>query len=256
MLKPKLAFFVAVAALSLAVTSGFAQTQDAFEARSEVGKPLQAAILAVQRGDFAQAMSLVAEARRAPDLSESETGAIARTLDYIAVKSGGAFGVSSAIGAQAKFTTDYQAARYRDAIADEELLRTYGVLTDRNIVVIAQAHLLLGEFIPCARYSAAHTSIQLIQLHLSCVWEARDDQFVRAEIVKALAVGLAAADKGCGQFSREQLQKARAVPNPNADEAAIISEIDSYIVAQPEILGAEESCRTINIEGYESHRTG
>ena len=59
---------------------------------------------------------------------------------YIEIKSG-----SGALGVKAKFANDYNAGRYREVIADGELLRKNGALDGSAMQIIAQAYYLLAR---------------------------------------------------------------------------------------------------------------
>ena len=61
-------------------------------------------------------------------------------------------GVSSAAEAKAKFANDYNAGRFKDVIADGELLRKFNALDVQSQLVIGQAYFKAGDLAGCAKY--------------------------------------------------------------------------------------------------------
>ncbi|MGA7674872.1 MAG: hypothetical protein WCA78_07455 [Rhizomicrobium sp.] len=175
----------ATAAAGVALTAAPAQAA----VRSVVGKPLQAALAAAAAGNYSAAMARVHEAEAAGGLTAEEQTIIAKTRQYIEAKSGGSVGVSDAVGAQAKFDTDYRAGRYNDAINDADLLRKYGALNGANMVIIAQAYYRMGSFKECARYAEDHTGLgqDMLELQMRCAYEAHDDATMRAALEQLVA---------------------------------------------------------------------
>ena|SRR6185295_16342205 len=60
--------------------------------------------------------------------------------------------VSSASDAKAKFAGDYNAGRFKDVIADGELLRKFNALDVQSQLVIGQAYFKAGDLAGCAKY--------------------------------------------------------------------------------------------------------
>jgi hypothetical protein len=147
--------------------------------RATVGKPLQAAIDAAKAGNYSEAMSQLRKAEGAGGLSAEEQKIVNQTRDFITVKSGGAVGVNSALGAQAKLDADYRAGKYREVIADAELLRKYNALGGRNQQIIAQAYYLLRDYDGCVRYTK---SGGMLELQMRCAYEGHDDATYRAAL--------------------------------------------------------------------------
>lgn len=167
------AFLVGTAAVA---TAGILTATPAMAAvRSSVGKPLQAAIAAANSGNYSAAMSHVKEAESVGGLSAEEQKYVSQTRDFIAVKSGGTTGVNSAAGAQAKFNADYRARKYKDVIADADLLRKYNALTNQNMQIIAQSYYLQRDFAGCVRYTKAAGGAGMLELQMRCAYEAHDD---------------------------------------------------------------------------------
>ncbi len=227
-----------------------------------VGRPLQAALAATDRGDFAAAVELAQQAAAVKGLTDEERSKVTQTMDYIAFKSDGAYGVATAKGAQIKFAADYRAQRYQAAINDEAVLRQFGALSDEDAVVIAQSYYLLGDYKGCARFLAqnspksgpffeAGTKRQLL-----CVWQARDDNFVRPIIVRSLGISMTALDAGCRKKAVEYLQAAMEVGRLNADEQSIVTGVDAYIGQKVDVPDGGETCSLIDIKGNSLWQTG
>lgn len=142
--------------------------------RASVGKPLQAAVAAANSGNYSAAMAHLKEAEAVGGLTAEEQKYVTQTRDFVAVKSGGSAGpVTNAVTAQAKFTADYRARKYKDVIADADILRKYNVLNAKNMEVIAQAYYLQRDFAGCVRY--AKTVGGATELLMRCAYEAHDD---------------------------------------------------------------------------------
>lgn len=178
------ALVVGMAALAAATSADAA-------VRSSVGKPLQEAQSMAASGNYAGAMAKVKAAEAVGGLSAEEAKIVKQMKDYITVKSGGSAGpVDSAVGAQAKFQADYSAGRYREVIADEELLRKYGALNANSQVVIAQAYYQLGDYKGCVAYANAHAGAGADMLKRGglCAYKAGDDVLSLQMAEKLVAV--------------------------------------------------------------------
>ncbi|MDR3528734.1 MAG: hypothetical protein P4L57_15800 [Rhizomicrobium sp.] len=159
--------------------------------RGVVGKPLQEAQSLAAQGNYSAAMAKVRQAEGAGSLTAEEAKTVKQMKDYITVKSGGAAGpVDSAVGAQAKFNADYNAGRYREVIADEEVLRKYSVLNANAQVVIAQAYYQLGQYKECVAYAGNHASAGADMLKRGglCAFKAGDDALSLEMAEKLVAV--------------------------------------------------------------------
>ena len=66
-----------------------------------------------------------------PARSHADTAVINEMKKFVAVKSGDA-SIGGAGGAKAKFSNDYNAGKFKDVIADGELLKKYNVLTPQT----------------------------------------------------------------------------------------------------------------------------
>ena len=143
--------------------------------RSAVGKPLQEALSLA--GNCQAAMVKIRQAEAVGGLSAEEAGKVKQMKEYIAAKSGGACGADTSTGAAAKFNADWNAHRYRDVIADEDLLRKAGTLNGTYLVVIAQAYEQLGDYKGCMHYADAHASAgaEMVKRGMLCAFKDGND---------------------------------------------------------------------------------
>jgi hypothetical protein len=163
------------AALAAANIAGITPVEAAV--RSAVGKPLVEAQSLAGQGNYPAAMAKVRQAEAVGGLTAEEQKIIGQMRDYIGVKAGGSVGVTSAATAQAKFDADYRAGRYRDTIADEDMLRKYGALSGNAMVVIAQAYYQIGDYRACVRYANDHAGAgaAMIERGMQCAFKTGDD---------------------------------------------------------------------------------
>lgn len=158
--------------------------------RSAVGKPLQEAQALAASGNYSGAMAKVKAAEAVGGLSAEESKIVKQMKEYLAAKSGGQVGADTPTGAQAKFRADWDARRYRDVIADEELLRKAGVLNATSQVVIAQAYEQLGDYKGCISYANAHASAgpDMLKRGGICAYKSGDDVQALDLALKLVAV--------------------------------------------------------------------
>jgi hypothetical protein len=81
-------------------------------------------------------------------------------------------GISSASDAKAKFANDYNAGRFKDVIADGELLRKFNVLDAQSQLVIGQAYYKAGDYAGCVKYTKILNSDVARELEARCQSEA------------------------------------------------------------------------------------
>ena len=81
-------------------------------------------------------------------------------------------GVSSASDAKAKFANDYNTGRYKDVIADGELLRKFNALDPQSQLIIGQAYYKAGDYAGCVRYAKTLRGSETAQqLQARCAYE-------------------------------------------------------------------------------------
>jgi len=149
--------------------------------RSSVGKPLQEAVSLAKSGNYTGAMAKVKQAEAVGGLSAEEAKGVNQMKEYLAAASNGSVGTDTRTGAEAKFAADNRAGRYREVIADEDLLRRNGALTATNQVVIAQAYYQIGDYKGCVRYASSHSGAgaDMIKRGMLCAFKAGDDAMSR-----------------------------------------------------------------------------
>jgi hypothetical protein len=127
------------------VTAAPAQAQSV---RAVVGKPLNEAKSLAAAKNWKAAMAKVNEAEAVSDKTAYESKIIAQMKQYIAVNSGDV-SIGGAVAAKAKFARDYNEKKYKDVIADGEILRKAGALDANSKQVIAQAYYQAGDKAGC-----------------------------------------------------------------------------------------------------------
>ena len=152
-----------------------ATTAEAASARPAVYNALKAAISLASSGNTGAANAKLHEAESVPNLTSGEQQAISQTREYIEAKSGG-----GASGSKGKFTTDYNAGRYREAIADAEAMRKSGGLDFQTQLVVGQAYYLSGDYSGTIRYlKGLGNSQQVLELILSSAYKSGDSEAMR-----------------------------------------------------------------------------
>jgi hypothetical protein len=157
--------------------------------RSAVGKPLQEAVSLAKSGNYAAAMAQVKKAEAVGGLSAEETKGVNQMKEYLASVSKGQVGTDTATGAIAKFNADWNARKYRDVIADEDLLRQRGALSGAHQVVVAQAYEGLGDYRGCMRYADSHAGAgaEMVRRGMLCAFKAGDDTAARNLAIKLVS---------------------------------------------------------------------
>ena len=111
---------------------------------AKVGAALKEAQSLAAAGNYKGAMAKINEAENAPGKTPDDNQIINQMKQFVAVKSGDA-SIGGAAGAKAKFANDYNAKKYKDVIADADLLRKNGALDGNSQQIIAQAYYLSGD---------------------------------------------------------------------------------------------------------------
>ncbi|HEY1836719.1 MAG TPA: tetratricopeptide repeat protein [Rhizomicrobium sp.] len=143
--------------------------------RPAVGAALKAAISLAASGNTSAAMAKLRQADSTPNLTSGEQEAISQTKAYIEAKSG-----NGAVGSKSKFTSDYNAGRYRQAIADAEAMRKSGSLDFQTQIVVGQAYYLSGDYAGAIRYlKGLGNSDQVLELILSAAYKSGDSEAMR-----------------------------------------------------------------------------
>lgn len=171
-----------VAALGLAVPAA------ALTVSAKVGPLLNEAKALMTSGNYSAAMSKLREADAVKSTAD-DTAAINSMRQYIGVKTGDA-SLGGSAGALAKFANDYNAGRWRDVIADADLLRKYNALTAGNMLIIAQAYYKANDFAGCSRYiktNLSGSSETALELQARCSYENGDEVTQRQSLESLVA---------------------------------------------------------------------
>src|SRR5258706_4926220 len=149
--------------------------------RSVVGKPLNEAKSLAASGNYSAALARVSAAEAVGGLTPEERSVVSAMRQYIEVKSG-----TGALGVKAKFANDYNAKRYREAIADGELLRKQGELDGSSMQIIAQAYYQLRDYRGSSHYIMSNfgsgAGEGLLQLQMRCAYESQDNESMRTAL--------------------------------------------------------------------------
>jgi len=159
--------------LGTAMAGAFAPATMAQTVSHQVGTLLQEAQALANAGNYRGAMAKVNEAESAPGKTGDDTTVINQMKNYLAVKSGD---TSTPAGAKAKFANDYNAGKYRDAIADGEVLKKFNALDAQSQLIIGQAYFKVGDFGGCVRYAKTLSgSDTALELQARCAYEIGDE---------------------------------------------------------------------------------
>jgi hypothetical protein len=138
----------------------------------KVGPLIKEAQSLAQAKNYKGALAKLSEAE-AVKSTPDDTTVINQLKQYIAVASADA---STPAGAKAKFANDYNAGRYKDVIADGELLRKFNELDGNNQLIIGQAFYKANDFAGCVRFTKTlPESDTALELRARCAYESGDD---------------------------------------------------------------------------------
>ena len=86
-------------------------------------------------------------------------------VDGAIAQSGGA------AAAKTKFANDYNAGKWRDVIADADMLKKAGALDAQAQLVIGQAYFKAGDYAGCVKYAKTLNSDVAHELQARCAYE-------------------------------------------------------------------------------------
>ena len=86
-------------------------------------------------------------------------------VDGAIAQSGGA------AAAKAKLANDYDAGRYRDVIADADMLKRIGALDAQAQLLIGQAYFKARDYAGCVKYAKTLNSDNARELEARCAYE-------------------------------------------------------------------------------------
>jgi hypothetical protein len=156
---------------------------------AKVGAALKEATALANAGNYKGAMARVNEAEAAAERGTDDNAVIAQVKQFIGVKSGDA-SIGGAAGAKAKFANDYNAKKYKDVIADADVLRKNNALDGASQQIIAQAYYLSGDKPGCVKYIKSNFSNpgdSTLELLMRCAYDAGDEPTQRAALETLVA---------------------------------------------------------------------
>ncbi len=172
-------------ALVGAGTLALATTAQAATVSHQVGALLQEAQALANAGNYRGAMAKINEAENAPGKTADDSAVISQMKNFVGVKSGDP-SIGGKAAALAKFSNDYNAGKYRDAIADGDMLKKFDAMTPQNQLIIGQAYFKLNDFAGCVRYSKSlPQSDTALELQARCAYET-GDEVTQREALEAL----------------------------------------------------------------------
>jgi hypothetical protein len=177
------AVFLGTVSMAAFVTTAQAQAT----VSAHVGGLLQEAQALAKAGNWRGASAKVNEAEGQANKTAADTQIINQMKNFIAVSSGD---TSTPAGAKAKFATDYNAGRYKDVIADGEILKKMNALDAQSALIIGQAYYKGNDFAGCVRYTKAlGGSDTALELLARCSYETGDEATQRQALEQLVARG-------------------------------------------------------------------
>ena len=167
------AIFLGTVAAGAAVV-GLAAPAQALTVSAKVGPLLNEAKALMTSGKYDAAMAKLREADAAKSTPD-DTAAINSMKQYIGVKTGDV-SLGGAMAAKAKFANDYNAGKFKDVIADAEILRKAGALDAQSQLIIGQAYYKAGDYAGCVKYAKTISGNDTaLELQARCAYETGDD---------------------------------------------------------------------------------
>jgi hypothetical protein len=141
---------------------------------AKVGPLLNEAKALATAGNYQGALAKLKEAE-AVKSTPDDTAMINSMRQFIGVKTGDA-ALGGAAGAKAKFANDYAAGKWKDVIADADLLKKNNALDAQAQLVIGQAYFKANDFAGCVRYlKTIPQSDTALELQARCAYEVGDE---------------------------------------------------------------------------------
>ena len=169
-----------------AATLMLAAPAEALTVSAKVGPLLNEAKAMFAAGNYNGALAKLKEAdavKSTPD----DTAVITSMRQAIGVKTGDV-SLGGAAAAKAKFANDYNASKWRDVIADADMLKKAGALGPQEQLIIGQAYYKANDYAGCVRYiKTIPQSDTALELQARCAYETGDDATQRAAYEQLVA---------------------------------------------------------------------
>ena len=138
---------------------------------AQVGPLLKDAqqMIAARNYEGALARLNEAEAVKANPDDPTVINAMRKYIEYASSSPPG--GSSPVSDARAKFANDYNAGKWRDVIADADMLEKAGALGTQEQLVIGQAYFKAGDYAGCVKYAKTLNSDVAHGLQTRCAYE-------------------------------------------------------------------------------------
>ncbi len=161
------------------------QAAQAITVSAQVGAAINEAKALAASKRYKEAMQRLDSAQ---PKNAGDSQALAQMKQSIAVASGDA-SIGGAMGAKAKFAMDAQAQRWKDVIADGEILEKNNAMDGQSRLVIAQAYYMLHDPKNCMAYIKRYglggeTALMTLQ---RCAYDAQDDVTQRQALEQLVA---------------------------------------------------------------------
>ena len=141
---------------------------------AKVGPLLNEAKAMINAGNYQGALAKLKEADAAKSTPDDAT-VITSMRQTIGVKTGDVT-LGGPAAAKAKFANDYNAGKWKDVIADADMLKKAGVLDAQAQLVIAQAYFKANDYAGCVRYiKTIPQSDTALELQARCAYEVGDE---------------------------------------------------------------------------------
>ena len=135
----------------------------------DVGPLLKEAQAMYQAGNYQGALAKLDEAEAVKVYADDET-VINQFRQAIGVRTGDV-SLGGAVAAKAKFANDYNSGKWRDVIADADMLEKAGALGAQEQLVIGQAYFKAGDYAGCVKYTKTLDSDVAHELQARCAYE-------------------------------------------------------------------------------------
>jgi hypothetical protein len=169
-----------------AAAVGLAAPAQALTVSAKVGPLLNEAKALYNTGNYNGALAKLREAE-AVKSTPDDTAVINSMKQAIGVKTGDV-ALGGAAAAKAKFANDYNAGKFKDVIADGEILRKNNALDAQSQLIIAQAYYKGADYAGCVRYTKALSGNDTaLQLQARCAYEIGDEATQRAALEQLVA---------------------------------------------------------------------